>query len=358
MRRFLPLLSIVIVVAAFFAIAPAPGAERNDLFGIFVRDPQVAAAQRELQARSDSLRSVNTALARTLAWETARSLPESDAPMAFTVSGEVEPEAVRAFRALAEAQFAALPNPRFRVRVVLRQQADRRALYTKTIVLPQAADQPCVVIVTVPRQPPRNRPMEGERIMGTCGLYARFGYPGTGMQTWLEETRAVAAITDTAHTPPPTRKQRRKFTGGLIGSAPDEAACVAGYDSGCAVFVSNPYDIRGLRPIIPPNERTRAVVASYGGPANYGNGRILADIRDHVGPARFEEIWRSSQSLPEAFEAVTGEHIATWVRPQLLADVEPHHPGPFRDGPSLLFGLSLGVLASVRAITKTKRERS
>lgn len=357
-RHLLAVVAIVGAVVAFYVIAPAPGTSGFEREGIFARDRDVAAARANVYALGDTLRAVNAALLRARAWERARAVaPDPALTKVITVAG-IAPLTARSFEDAARAEFAALEAPRVPLRVLLVPDSQLTNDYRKQTVIPQTAEQPCVVLVSISPRARNLRVGTGDRLLGACGFYAKFGRPGQGMQSWLETTRGVGASVDTVLFEPRRPDRRNKLQGSEIGMAPADAACLAGDDDGCAQSVLDPYGFWLAQPILPPNERTAAVLISFSSSGRYGPGRLLARLREHVGDAAFQKIWVSAEPLSDAYKTTTGEHIAVFARPILLSQTLPHTPGPLRGGLPLLLGLGIGVTAAVWAIKRTRRERS
>lgn len=356
-RRLLGVAAGIVTVLAFYFIAPTPGEGEYLRISAFDRQPEVASAFEEMRRVNDTLRAVTFALQRSRAWEAARSLAADAAASKFVALKNVPPDVARAFEEAARAEFAMVPQAKTALRVVL-QTSDEQVGYRKYVVLPQTDAQPCVILIQFRASTRGLRPIAGDRLLGVCGFYARFGRPGAGMQEWLESTRGVAATIDTSPGMRPRRRTREKLVGANIGFAAAEAACLAGRDEGCVQAVLDPFDFRQSSLIVEPSERTRGVFASFPSSGLYGPGSTLANLRAHVGDQRFQEIWSSAQMVDEAYQTATGEHIAVFARQLLLLDLYPHTPGPLRGGLSLFLGLTIGVTAAVWAIKRTRRERS
>ncbi len=359
MRR--PLTGIAAVVGSvllFYAIAPEPKGERQFGVGFFDRDPAVVAARTQLWALGDSVRLLTWDLIRVNAWETARALPTESAPTKFVALPGVHPNVVKSFEAAARAAFAEVPAPRVPLRVVLMATEEQGGFYRKYAVLPQEASQPCVVVLTVSPRARNLQPSRFDRLLATCGFYARFGRPSAAMQQWLERTRGTAAIFDSTELVTGSTRPRRTLQGSSIGFSPAIAMCLAGKDEGCVGTVVDPLGTAGQRQLIPPNERTSAVIATYPMTMSSTPENTLASIRAFVGDARFEQLWTTDADPAVGFEKVTGEHIAVFARPRLLNEYLPHEPGPLRGALDLVFGLSLGAAAAVWAIRRSRRERS
>lgn len=350
--------TVVGSVLLFYAIAPTPNTDWRSGYGFFDRDPAVFQARNQLWALGDSVRALTWELSRVTAWEAARALPNESAATKFVAVPGVNRSTAANFEVAARAAFAELGAPRVPLRIVLLATDEPGGYYRKYVVLPQAESQPCVVVVTVSPRATNVRPSRIDRLLSTCGFYGRFGRPSAAMQQWLERTQGAVAKIDTAELVFGSTRERRVLEGVNVAFYPAIAKCLAGDDDGCAASVVDPLGVIGQRPLVPPTERTSPVIASYAIPIASSPENTLARIRAYVGDARFERIWTTDADPAVGFQTVTGEHIAVFVRPQLLNETMPHDPGPLRGGADLLFGLGLGAAAAVWAVRRTKRERS
>jgi hypothetical protein len=146
--------------------------------------------------------------------------------------------------------------------------------------------------------------------------------------------------------------------GAAIAFSAPEAACLAGRDEGCVEAVLDPFEMQRPSPIIAPTAQSVGVLSSFPTAGQSWPGNTLANLRTHVGDARFKQIWTSAQPIHEAYQTATGEHIAVFARELLLLDAYPHKPGPLRGGLPLFLGLGIALTAAACAITRTRRERS
>jgi hypothetical protein len=356
-RRFVLLAGIIVTVLAFYAIAPDPGEGDPFRLSVFDRQPAVASAFRNLSRVGDTLRAVTFALERQRAWETARALPARAALTDFVVMPGVPADIARKFEQRAREQFARFTEPRTPLRVVLTSSEDAFG-YRKYAVLPETESQPCVIVVGISTKARGIGPGDGDRLLGACGFYAKFGQPGGGTLAWLKDSRGVSAAIDTISAMGPRPQTRRTLKGADIAFSSGEAACLAGRNEGCVDAVLDPFELQRSRPIILPTDQSLGVFPSGPTSGLSGPGNTLANLRAHVGDARFQEIWSSPQTLDQAYETATGEHIAVFARKILLLENYPHKPGPLRGGLPLFLSLSLGLTAAAFAITRTRRERS
>lgn len=357
-RRLVSAATMLVAVFAFYIIAPSAGLDDAARAGAFGRDRDVAAANAQVRALGDTLRAVTAALARARVWETARGLAADPAARKVIVRPGLEPAAVRVFERVAREEMAAFERPRIALRVVVVPEPQPIGSYRRYTVIPDNPNQPCVVVVAVAERARSLRVAEGSRLLGACGFYSRFGYPGSGMQEWLRASRGIAAAVDTVLAVPQRQPLREKLKGAQIGQVPAAAACLAGIEAGCAQVILDPFGISEVTQIVPPSERTGGVFVSFGGSSVSDEGQTLAAIREQVGDARFQAIWSSAQDPAEAYKTATGEHIAVFARPMLLRVAYPHRPGPLRAGLPLFLGLGIGLTAAAWAITRTGRERS
>lgn len=364
MRRLLIPLGIAVLTAiAFMAATPEPRQPDDPFAAVLDRSAVVGRERALMAARRDSLGGISRAIARIttrqLAEERVRALGAGVGGYHLAVDANV-PEASRdSFTAKVRREFASLPaEPRVPVRVFVVWDSARFGWYERAVVVPTRDDRPCTVMVYVgTRRGLPALPIAVDRVVGTCGFYARFGMPGAPIREWLALTQGLSAISDE---PPQVEVHppRMPLRGRDVARAVPIASCLAGRDDPCAeVFFSTNAWMGATGPFT-DLESARGVFRAYPGWANSMAFTNLARLRESLGDDRFGELWRSPLPSPMAYENLEGRHIAGFVRAELLKDFEPHRPGPLHAGLPLALGLAVGAGFAVLAIRRTPRARS
>lgn len=234
-----------------------------------------------------------------------------------------------------------------------------RGSYTLIAVLPRDHSEPCSVVVLLPVERPRDlEPTRSERLIGTCGFYARFGAPGRGMSEWLLATRGVHAMTDSA---------RERIGNGVLHrigpedawASPETSACAAGDMQMCTAAFDGSRWMQSLYSRDSAlTESTRVTVRMTAFARQWVPGRNFSDLREAMTDERFAKFWQHEGDPIAAYEAVEGRSIGYFVRDRLLLEVEPHRPGPLHADLPTALGVAIGALAAALAIRLTKRQRS
>jgi hypothetical protein len=358
MRRLLiPLAAALTAVALFAALLPDD--RTSDVYDMLDRDAEVAMALREVSAASDSLRRVNGIIERAEMLAHATQLPRTRSSYELTAAPDVPAGTRQAFAERLAAEGATLGSPRVPVRVhIVRVDRIFGGAYMRYVVLPHAGDA-CVVVVATRRNQASVRPVAGDRLIGTCGFYARYGMPGAGMQEWLETDQGRSAATDSVSAEFWSRRPRERRSPAILTAfAPLAAACAAGNEAACerTVFGAEPMGLFAMPvPLSGPTRRVlrRSAIADPQLPTV-----TLALLRQHLGEANFARLWASETAPAEAYPRLTGETIAVFARAALRTEVAPHSPGPLHGGLPLALGLALGAGFATWAIRSTKRARS
>lgn len=364
MRRLLmPAGFVTLAVVGFLAATPEPR-QSDDPFAAALDRSSVVRAERALvSARRDSVGGLNRAIsrigARQLADARVRALPADAGAYHVSVDADVPAASRDSFTAKIRREFASLPaEPRVGLRVFVVSDSLRFRTYERSIVSPDAPDQPCVVLVNLGRRPGHPiLPSAVDRIVGTCGFYARFGMPGAPMREWLAHTQGYSAISDE---PPrnPRYPARVRVAGRDIARAVPMVSCLAGRDDPCADVFSSANIWMGAGGAFSELPSAQGVFHAFPGWANSMVFTLLAQLRHSLGDERFGELWRSPLPAAMAYENLEGRHIATFVRAQLLKEFEPHRPGPLHAGLPLALGVAVGAGFGLLAIRAAARRRS
>ncbi|MBX3132609.1 MAG: hypothetical protein KF689_04385 [Gemmatimonadaceae bacterium] len=357
MRRFLLPLAGTVMAAALFA-ALIPGDAALDVYDLMQRDPQIAAAQREVAAASDSLRRISSVIERTEILAHAAGLRRSAAAFELSAEPDVPVATRQAFAERLAAVGAALGTPRVPVRVHVVRVDRLFGAYTRYVVMPREGE-PCIVVVAIRRNQAQLRPLDGDRVIGACGFYAAYGMPGAGMQQWLETDQGRSTGTDSASAEFFDHRPRAGRAPALLAAfSPVSVACVAGNDAACerTLFGARPMD--QVEVPAPPRGATRRVLRAGTVSRPTLPTVTLALLREHLGEASFARLWASDEALAEAYPRLTGEPMAVFARAALRTEVPPRRPGPLHGGLPLLLGLAVGGALATWAIRGTKRARS
>jgi hypothetical protein len=183
-------------------------------------------------------------------------------------------------------------------------------------------------------------------LLGPCAFYARFGEPGPAMAEWIAARQydlvsapdwSVAA--DDADRPAgavleqvePNWRRHRLPRWDQFGysaysedwTSPRSRACLAGETDACAAIVAppagDPHAIAGLA----------SRHALYRIRSAFTADDYLSDLVSYVGPERFAQLWRSSETVSTAIMNVTGSSLGEWTHRWGLAYYfEPLQVGP------------------------------
>lgn len=364
MRRLLVPAGFVILAALGFMAATPEPRQPDDLFAAALDRSAAVRTERALvSARRDSLGGLNRAMSRISARQNAdarvRALPADAGVYHLSVDADVPAASRDSFTAKIQREFASLPaEPLVPLRVFVVSDSVRYGFYERSIVIPNAPEQPCVVLVSLGTRAGRPiLPAVVDRVVGTCAFFARFGMPGVPMREWLAQTQGYSAISDE---PPrnPRHPPRMRIAGRNIARAVPMVSCLAGRDDPCADVFSSANIWMGAGGAFSELQSAQGVFRASPRWANSMAFTLLARLRQSLGDERFGELWRSPLSAPMAYENLEGRHIATFVRGELLREFEPHRPGPLHAGLPLALGVALGAGFGVLAVRTTRRARS
>jgi hypothetical protein len=358
--------TVAVAVAAVAVIVP----ERSDLpaYGPFSswlsHVPEVAAAEVLYEARVDSMVELRALRRRLETRAAARALAPVQERLALTADARLPADLRARFAEKVQTEFADYPAPVGRVRVHLAVAGETvRGGYARSIVLPAAANDACTVVIEVPLTARRIAPRTQERLVGSCGFYARFGAAGSGMRAWLERTRgevAAADILPTEHAATPAGTARRnRIAATDVVFVPSAAACAAGDDAVC----SSLFDVRwrGRQDETPPSDVAAQARDVLRGDAVYPLAPAsthLAAMRAELGDERFAEVWRSATAPAEAYAVLEGRSVGTLVRDQMLREIEPHRPGPLAARVPMMLGVAVAGLCFGMTVRVMRRQRS
>lgn len=362
-RLMIPVGFVVLAVLGFMAATPEPRQPDDPFDAELNRSTSVRKARDLVSARRDSVGGLNRAISRITtrqrAAERLRELPAGLGAYHLVVDADVPAASRDSFTAKIRREFATLPAvPRVPLRVFVDYDSVRYGFYERSVVIPDAPDQPCVVIVPVGNRRGRPAlPVAVDRIVGTCAFYARFGMPGEPMRDWLAKTQGLSAISDEAPRNP-RHPPRMRIAGRDVARAVPIASCLAGRDDPCADVFFSANMWMGAGGPFTELESAQGVFRASPGWANSMAFTILARLRQTLGDERFGQLWRSPLSPPMAYENLEGRHMATFVRSELFKEFEPHRPGPLHAGLPLALGVAIGAGFGVLAIRTTRRARS
>src|SRR5690606_18831011 len=132
--------------------------------------------------------------------------------------------------------------------------------------------------------------------LGPCGLYAIAGIPGPGIATWLDSTRARAALSY-REIEPTTVPDRRRLFGNQMLALLAPLSCAAGRDASCELALLTPFADRRRLPSVTSTGGQQLVSTYYFELEDYP-GDVVAALRASLGEARFARWWASD--LPPA----------------------------------------------------------
>lgn len=238
--------------------------------------------------------------------------------------------------------------------------------YRRTVVLPDAAGKPCAVVVQL-LGPPRRANIPGsDRLLGTCGFYARFGEPGSGMRRWLSETGLRRAAFLLYPEGVSTSRVESAAEVNALVSVPYIGPCRAGILAACdSLFAGS----RGeqlanveFRDPVRLGDRTSDVLMtnqnSFRGvsaPMTFG---LLGGLAAAMGPERFGEIWTSTDAPSAAYERAVGTTLGEGVRRYVEAGMSDYVSGPSVTWPQWISAIVVIALAAGLALRVPKRVMS
>ncbi len=251
------------------------------------------------------------------------------------------------------------------------------SIYTRAIVLPQRAGEPCTVVIRIPHQRRGDFfPVATQRLLGTCAFHAAFGAPGAPTAVWLAETRGTVAAF--LQRPPAFANDTVPVKLGFSGFGWDRFTralirCRMGEAAACDDFVgpepmtADPFswgsmqreseiDRTPLREAFPGVDVARS--GSWSGMQRLIHNATLAELLAEIGPARFGELWRDERGLREAYRASVGQPFSSWVQRHVERATVPYLAGP--GIPALATVLAVAMLLGLggAAIGLSRRQMS
>lgn len=321
--------------------------------------PAIAAIRDTVDLMQDSIIALSLARDRFAALEIARRLPRAGTGFAVSAAREVPAAVVARFESVARAQLAEIDSLAMPIRLHVATAPGRSAQYYRTVVLPTAAGEPCTVVIMLPDRGDVNRvqPMPRDRMLGTCGFFARFGPAGPGVSDWLRRTNGVYARGDVAEEEVVERRETVDLN--VLRFSPLAASCAARRLESCARlwassggWAERQIDTTALT--LPVRHVLRMTPWS----TYFYPGTNLAELHGVLGDARFLALWQHEQEPAAAFEALEGRSIGEVSYAMLMRSLEPHDPGPLHAGLPLVLGLVVGAVAAFWGIARAPRERS
>ncbi len=273
-------------------------------------------------------------------------------------------------RARAEVRALGVAEARHPVVVIAVAESDGpRARYSRAIVLPDAADGPCTVVVRIPQKQFKSFSVAAvDRLLGTCAFHARFGAPGAATNAWLRETQVSRAA---YLTPPASRGEDTAMVSAgrwPLALALPLRGCRAARPALCAE-VLNPREAFDWEESLSSRDRAvrerrrsahvHADVAVFGATwlVNEREGvmhGVLAGMASSLGPERFERIWRGAGPVA-GFEQSEGRPATAWAAEYIGRRVLPTDVGPGLNLRIALVTLLLSGVATALAVRLTAR---
>lgn len=155
----------------------------------------------------------------------------------------------------------------------------------------------------------------GPYLLGPCGFFATYGWPGEELMTWLEGGGLDFATA-------PTQNVRLLYVNSsadrsLLGAVdfwgfePEVEACLEGSRERCEGMWDTASS--GRRQIYGPQLQLRTWYDDRRGVAYGHQGSLLADLVAEFGEASFAQFWRSELPVGEAFANAFGVSRAEWT---------------------------------------------
>ena len=319
----------------------------------------VAAVRDTVDHLQDSIRALSLVRDRYLAQSVAARLPRSSAGFVASSDRDVPAAVLERFASIARTQLGNVDSLAMPVRLHAVADLNRGGNYLRAVVLPANAGEPCIVVLVLAArgQLDRVQPQPRDRMLGTCGFYARFGPPGPGVTAWLRRTDGVYARGDVAEAEVVERREAIDYRN--VRESPLAASCAARRLESCErlwesgeSWAARQIDTTALAAPV------RHVLRMTPWSTYFYPGTNLAELRRLMGDARFALLWQHEQEPAAAYEALEGRSIGEVAYQMLMQSVKAHEPGPLRAGLPLVLGLVVGAVAALWGIARAPRERS
>ncbi len=356
--------ALAVAVALSVALVPSEDPAPATGFTWLRGEPVVDSAVRHTRLLLDTVGSATRTWERLDSEERSRGIVASGLGLRVDIDRGVPDTIASAFTRLARDEFRAIaPEPSHAVvlRVLIDPERDFR--FRRATILPGSPEAPCVVLIRVsPNTASFRLPRRSGQLLGVCGLYARFGAPGSGMVRWLDRTEQEFALRHTFGGGIP--RERMRFEPSFLQYSTQHASCLNRNLKACESLVDrSPVESWGSEVLLYGVPRSRPVsvprVAVVGAEAiDFGEtfDRIsLAGLRHSLGDERFRAIWMSDREPSEAFLAAEGVPLGSWVRDQLLVEVAPYRAGGMPSGAPLWSAIVLTGLFAVAAVRLARR---
>jgi hypothetical protein len=257
-----------------------------------------------------------------------------------------------AVRRTADAVYADLPRRDSSVRLVIVVTVDTGSTIEGVPVhrsgwdsstdtyLPGAISSNTCVVVTRAMKPR----MLSERRVGfadePCYWFKAYGLPGHGVTALLDSTRnRILTVHGVGKRYTMDDAMHFEF------AAADDARmlkCAAGDLTACEALVIGAPRARGdvLSELRTPHWIGSGRHSWYW--SDIVPGSLFSGIERELGPALFQQIWKSDAAFPVAFADAKGEPLGKWIHDAIVARIPPYHRGPL---PPPRVWLAFGIVA-------------
>ena len=234
-------------------------------------------------------------------------------------------------------------------------------------LLPQEPGQPCISLVTLGKtaanelatgllRPGRILGPSPPALRGPCAFYSRFGKPGSGIESWLQQQEYQAALLPEWLAPPPfqgwaSRLQRSGSLSYFGIQYPAFVSCASGDREACATAATQ-------KPHMPQTvlhaERPRRVAIGWERywylllPLGARSRSFLSDMVTNLGEEQFQQFWSSDEPVETAFLHAAGVTLEDWTMEWARQQIGVPRRGPAAPAASMALSLALAV-ASVGA---------
>ncbi len=230
-------------------------------------------------------------------------------------------------------------------------------------LLPQEPGRPCISLVTLGKtaanelatgllRPGRILGPSPPALLGPCAFYSRFGKPGSGIESWLQQQDYQAALLPDWLAPSPFQgwAYRLQHSGGLGYSGiqyPAFVSCASGDREACVRAVTQ-------KPRMPQTvldgERPRRVATAWDRywywsvPLGARSRSFLSDMVTNLGEERFQHFWSSDEPLETAFLSAAGVTLDDWTMAWARQQIGVPRRGPAAPPASMALSLALAVV--------------